>query len=62
MEIVSIFTVTEYRTGKSWEEAIKGDGQEAAKEVASLYPRHTKFVLEGFEIDGTFKPLYLKFR
>lgn len=60
MEIVSIFTVTDYKTGKQFEEAIYGSGQEAAKEVRSLYPRHTKFVLDGFELDGRFIPLEIK--
>ena len=53
-EIVTIFTVTDYKTGKQMEEAIIGSGEEAMKAVRSLYPRHTKFVLDGFEIDGTF--------
>lgn len=62
MEVVSIFTVTEYRTGNNWEEAILGDGQKAIKYLRSKYPRHTKFVLEGFEINGTYSPLYIKNR
>lgn len=62
MEIVSIFTVTDYRTGEQFEEAIMGDGQKAAKEVTRDYPKHTKYVLEGFEIDGEFRPLYIKNR
>lgn len=61
-EIVSIFTVTDYKTGKQYEEAINGDGQKAIKAARSLYPRHTKFVLDGFEIDGVFVPLRLKNR
>jgi hypothetical protein len=60
MEIVTIYTVTDYKSGKRYEEAIIGDGQGAAKTVRSMYPRHTKFVLEGFEIDGTYVPLYIK--
>ncbi len=62
MEIVSIFTVTDYKTGKQFEEPIIGDGQKAISWLAKQYPRHTKFVLEGFEIDGEFKPLYIKNR
>ena len=58
-EIVSIFTVTDYKTGKQYEEAIVGDGQKAIKALRSMYPRHTKFVLEGFEINGTFVQLWL---
>ena len=61
-EIVSLFTVTSYKTGKQIEEAIHGDGQEAIKFLRTQYPRHTKFVLEGFELDGTFMPLYIKNR
>ena len=65
VEVVSIFTVTNYKTGEQIEEAIIGelfDGQAAIRTVRSLYPRHTKFVLEGFEINGTFTPLYIKNR
>ncbi len=63
IEVVSIFTVTDYKTGKRVEEAIIGDlhdTQMAIKAVRSLYPRHTKFVLDGFEINGTFVPLWFK--
>jgi hypothetical protein len=62
MEIVTIYTVTDYKTGKQYEEAIIGDGQAAAKAVRAMYPRHTKFVVDGFEIDGTYVPLYIKNR
>lgn len=55
MEIVSIFTVTDYKTGKQYEEAIEGHSQDAVKYLRTLYPRFTKFVLEGFEINGNFK-------
>lgn len=61
-EIVSIFTVTSFKTGKQIEEAVMGDGQKAIKWLRTQYPRHTKFVLEGFEIDGIFAPLYIKNR
>ena len=57
-----MFTVTEYKTGKQYEEAIIGDGQKAIKKLRSLYARHTKFVLDGFEIDGIFVPLWIKNR
>ena len=58
-EIVSIFTVTELKTGKQIEEAIIGCGQEAIRYLRKQYPRFTKFVLDGFEIDGVFYPLSL---
>ena len=55
MEIVSVFTVTDFRSGKQYTEFINGAGQEAVKYLRKQYPRFTKFVLEGFEIDGQFK-------
>lgn len=55
-EVVSIFTVTDYKTGKQMEEAIIGSGEDAMKAVRSLYPRHTKFVIDGFEVDGVYHP------
>lgn len=59
-EIVSIFTVTELKTGKQIEEAIIGCGQEAIRYLRKQYPKFTKFVLDGFEVDGQFFPLQLK--
>lgn len=59
-EVKSVYTVTEYRTGNQYEEIVDGDGQKAATEVRLRYPRHTKFVLDGFEINGNFVPLRIK--
>jgi hypothetical protein len=59
-QVVSIFTVTEYKTGKSWDEYMDGDGNSGFLQLKRKYPRHTKFVLEGFEIDGDFRPLDLR--
>lgn len=61
-EIVSIFAVTSYKTGITKEEAIEGCGQDAIRWLRKQYPRHTKFVLDGFELDGVFVPLYIKNR
>lgn len=61
-EIVSIYIVTNYRTGYSEEVAVDGDGQQAATAIRAKYPRHTKFVLDGFEINGEYIPLYFKNR
>lgn len=61
-EIVSIFTVTELKTGKQIEEAIIGCGQEAIRYLRKQYPKFTKFVLDGFEVDGQFFPLQLKIK
>lgn len=60
MELVSIYTVTDFKTGKQFEEAPIGAGQEAINSLRKEYPRFTKFVLEGFEINGKFVPLNLK--
>lgn len=62
MEITTIFIVTDYKSGYQYEEAIIGDGQKAARAVRAMYPKHTKFVLDGFEINGTFVPLDIKKR
>lgn len=51
MKVSSVFTVTSYKTGKQLEEVIEGSGEGAIKYLRSLYPRFTKFVLEGFEIE-----------
>lgn len=59
MEIVSVFTVKEYKTEKQYVEYPLGDGQDAIRNLRKDYPRFTKFILEGFEIDGTFYPLTL---
>lgn len=57
-EVNSIFTVTDYRTGKEDEGiVVSGDGQSAISFLRKQYPRFTKFVLEGFEIEGNFIPV-----
>lgn len=61
-EVASVFTVTSFKTGKSVEEVVFGSGQEPIKYLRTQYPRHTKFVLEGFEFDDKFVPLYIKTR
>lgn len=60
MEIISNFTVTDFKTGKQYQEAIEGFGQEAIKFLRKEYPKFTKFVLDGFEINGTFRKLDLR--
>lgn len=61
-EIVSIYTVTEMATGEQYEESPIGDGQKAITQLRKKYPRFTKFVLEGFEINGKFTPLQVRNR
>lgn len=60
--ITSVFTVTDFKTGKQYEEVVEGYGQKAIRLIRKKYPRFTKFVLEGFEFDGNFVPLNLKNR
>lgn len=59
-EIVSVFEVTDLRTKKIWREFIDGEGQPPIRWLRGKYPKYTKFVLEGFEIDGTFVQLKLR--
>jgi len=59
-KVVSVYEVTDYKTGKRERVFIDAQGQEGAKFIASQYPRFTKFVLEGFEIDGIFVELKTK--
>lgn len=61
-EIKSVYVAINYRTGAETEVIVDGSGQQAATEAMSRFPRHTKFVLDGFEIDGYFVPLYFKNR
>lgn len=59
MEIISVFIVTEFKTGAQYTEFVEGCGQEAINIMRKSYPRFSKFVLEGFEIDGDFKRVRL---
>jgi hypothetical protein len=58
-EIVSVYKVIDYKTNSSYIEFVNGSGQQAIKFLRGQYPRFTKFLLEGFEIDGDFKPAEL---
>ncbi len=60
MKIVSIYTVTNYKTGKMEEVIVEGAGQEPIKHLRGLYPKFSKFVLEGFEVDNNFKYVDLR--
>lgn len=55
--IVSVFNVTELKSGKSYREFVPGQGQQAIIELRKDYSPLTVFVLEGFEVDGKFSPL-----
>lgn len=59
-EIVSVYEVTDYKTGKRERVHVEGDGEETIRFLRKEYPRFTKFVLEGFEINGSF--VHLKTR
>lgn len=59
-QIVSVYEVTDLKTGKQERVFIRGDGESAARHIRKEYSRLTKFVLEGFEIEGNFVPLKLR--
>jgi hypothetical protein len=59
MEILSMYEVYEAKTGKVFEEAIEDVGQGAIEYLRKQYPRYSRFVLTGFEIDGKFRKLQL---
>ena len=59
-EIVSVYEVTDFKTGKMERVSITGDGEATARFIRSKYPKLSKFVLEGFEINGNFVPLKLR--
>lgn len=59
-QIVSVYEVTDYKTGKRERVFIEGDGQPTIQHLRKKYPRFTKFVLEGFEIDDNFFTLKLR--
>lgn len=55
--VISVYEVTDMKTRKRERVFIQGEGQSAIRFIRSQYPFFTKFVLEGFEIDGTFVEL-----
>lgn len=56
MEISTTFRITDFKTKEEFEEEVDGTGQEAAKHIRSLYPRFSKIVLMGFQVDGRYIP------
>lgn len=56
----TIFTVTDYNTNEVFEEAIEGDVNEAIDFLRNEYPKFSKIVLKGFEIEDQFIPLDLE--
>lgn len=59
-EVVSLFEVTNFKTGEQFEEEIIGAGQEAIKFLREDYPKYSKFVLRGFSINDKFQPINLR--
>lgn len=55
--INSVFTVTNFRTGKMEQVIMEGTGQLTVKALRGLYPRFTKIVLDGFWVNGNYKRL-----
>ena len=60
MEIYSVFDITPRGGTVSQGEAFEGFGEELMLDVRKLYPKYTKFVLKGFEINGNFKNLNMR--
>jgi hypothetical protein len=60
VEINSIFIVTLPLSGKQEEVMVSGCSQSAISFLRKKYPRFTKFVLDGFEIDGYLHPIDFK--
>lgn len=56
-KVTSIYTVIDYKTGAEVQEEVTGAGEGAIRYLRKKFPRFTKYVLEGFNIDGVFKPL-----
>jgi hypothetical protein len=56
----TIFTVTDYQTNEVFEEAIEGDVNEAIDFLRKEYPKYSKIVLRGFEINEKFVPVSLE--
>jgi hypothetical protein len=56
----TIFTVTDHETNEIFEEAIEGDVNEAVDFLRKEYPRYSKIVIKGFEIEDNFFPIDLE--
>lgn len=56
----TIFTVTDFQTNEVFEEAIEGTADEAVAFLRKEYPKYSKFVLQGFEINDKFIPVNLQ--
>jgi hypothetical protein len=56
----TIFTVTDHQTNEVFEEAIEGDVNEAIDFLRKEYPKYSKIVLRGFEINEKFVPVSLE--
>jgi len=60
MEIASVFRVVDYKTKEKFEEIIEGCGEDAISFLRKEYPKFSRFVLLGFEINGDFVPLMIR--
>jgi hypothetical protein len=56
----TIFDVTDSETNQLFEEAIEGDVNEAIDFLRKDYPRYSKIVIRGFEINDKFIPINLE--
>ncbi len=60
MKIASIFTVVDYKTKEESRWEYPGYAQDAIRAARKDFPRFSKFVLEGFDIDGNYVPLIIR--
>jgi len=59
-KIVSVYRVVDFKTGREERVFIEGAGNHVIAALRKDYPRFSRFILEGHEIDGTFVELDLK--
>lgn len=57
MKIKSVYEVTDFKKNEQSRWEMPGEGQDPIKELRGMFPKFTKFVLEGFIVDGKFKRL-----
>jgi len=54
MQLATIYKVVGFKTNKAERVTVSGIGQEPITYLRKEYPKFTKFILEGFSINGKF--------
>lgn len=62
MIVTSVFTVVDYKTKEESRWEVDGCGQKAINHLRKDFPRFSKFVLDGWNIDENFVPLKINSR